>query len=312
MLAGAVYAYFKNYSKKCGYATRGAVRAVTGNCTCMHVCVRRIGKGRIVKGEERIQAAGRGTSKRVQGFARTIPSDLAAVEAVCQEARRLLVSEGQTDHAFTLDLLLREFLNNAVLHGNCQAANKRVRVAVRVGRTRIVVRIEDEGVGFDWRAMAKRAPADELATSGRGLGIGALYAQRLRFNRTGNQVVLWIGIAAPKESMKMAEYEITRDGRQARVKLQARLSAADVPQLQPLLKQEITGGARELVFDLAGTTVLDSTGIGLLIAAHNSLTPLQGTVHLINVPSDLLKLLQSMRLVERLHATAAGKEALHG
>ena len=110
----------------------------------------------------------------------------------------------------------------------------------------------------------------------------------------------------------MMGFEITRDGGQARVTLGAKLTAAEVTELQPVLKQEIVAGVREIVFDLAETTALDSTGIGLLIAANNSLAPVQGAIRLINLTPDLVKLLQSMRLVERLHATAAGQEVSCG
>jgi anti-anti-sigma factor len=110
----------------------------------------------------------------------------------------------------------------------------------------------------------------------------------------------------------MKGFEITRDGGQARVTMGARLTAAEVTELQPALKQEIVAGVREIVFDLAETASLDSTGIGLLIAANNSLTPMQGAIRLINLSPDLVKLLQSMRLVDRLHATAAGQEVSCG
>ena len=118
-------------------------------------------------------------------------SDLAEVDAICRDARKLLESQGQSGHAFAVDLLLREFLNNAILHGNCSDARKRVQASVRVGRKWIVLWIADDGPGFDWR-MRRRVLPDGAATSGRGLAIGAQYAQQMRFNRAGNQVTLWI------------------------------------------------------------------------------------------------------------------------
>ena len=86
----------------------------------------------------------------------------------------------------------------------------------------------------------------------------------------------------------------------------------EAPALQAALKQEIAQGVKEIEFDLAKTRSLDSTGIGLLIAASNSLTALQGSVRLTQVAPSLLKLLQGMRLVERLHAVAAAKEGADG
>ena len=106
----------------------------------------------------------------------------------------------------------------------------------------------------------------------------------------------------------MANFEITRDGVRSRVTLGERLAAADIPVLRPALLQEIDAGAGELVFDLAKTVSIDSSGIGLLIAANNSLQPREGFIRLLNVSPDIFRLLQSMRLVERLRASAATKE----
>jgi anti-anti-sigma factor len=110
----------------------------------------------------------------------------------------------------------------------------------------------------------------------------------------------------------MMGFEMTRDGAQARVTLRANLTATEVPELQPALKEEIAAGVCDFVFDLSQTVSLDSTGIGLLIAANNSLAPMQGAIRLVNVSPDIMKLLQSMRLVDRLHATATGGEVPHG
>jgi anti-sigma B factor antagonist len=245
-------------------------------------------------------------------YAWNIPSDVAEVDSICQAARKRLESQGQTASVFAVDLLLREFLNNAIFHGNRSDIHKRVQVGMRIGRKWLILWIGDEGTGFDWRMMRRDPPGGSAAT-GRGLLIGTQYAQRMRFNRVGNRVILWIGKTAKKEiKMDTKAPEIERDGGVTRVTLQEKLTAADVPALQPALKQELADGVREIIFDLTRTVSLDSTGIGLLIATNNSMAQIQGTIRLINVSADILKLLQSMRLVDRLHATAAGKEDLHG
>jgi len=82
------------------------------------------------------------------------------------------------------------------------------------------------------------------------------------------------------------------------------LTAALVPELQAALKEMLSKGARELVFDLGSTAMLDSSGMGLLIAAANSLTPNGGKVRVTNVSTDIFRLLQSMRLTARLNVSA--------
>jgi serine/threonine-protein kinase RsbW len=110
----------------------------------------------------------------------------------------------------------------------------------------------------------------------------------------------------------MTDFEIIRDGCSTRLKFGEKLTAAEVPALRPALKEEIGAGVRDIVFDLSQTVNLDSTGIGLLIATNNSLAAANGSIRLINVSLDIFKLLQSMRLVGRLHATRHEKEDPNG
>jgi anti-sigma B factor antagonist len=133
----------------------------------------------------------------------------------------------------------------------------------------------------------------------------ALYAEHVRFNRSGNQVTLWIGKKnrTGKEIREMAAFVIEQHDRQGSVKLTGDLTAVLVPDLQAGLKEMVNKGARELVFDLASTTMLDSTGMGLLIAAANSVVPNGGTVRVTNVCPDIFRLLQSMRLTTRLNVS---------
>jgi anti-sigma regulatory factor (Ser/Thr protein kinase) len=126
----------------------------------------------------------------------TIPSNLALVDDLCRETRAWLQGHRQDAQAFAIDLLLREFLNNAIIHGNRRIARRKVRAGVRIGRKWMVLQIRDEGPGFDWRAAAQRIP-EESATSGRGLPIGKEYASRMRYNRAGNEITLWIPRVPP-------------------------------------------------------------------------------------------------------------------
>jgi len=239
-----------------------------------------------------------------------IHSDVALVDPVCRDVQHLLERQGQAQQVFEVDLVLREFINNAILHGNCCDADKMVRIVVRLGRTWIVIRVTDEGPGFDWRTKMLARP-DETDTSGRGLTIGIQYSHRMQYNQEGNQVTIWIR-KTTKGSNAMAEFEISRDGAQTRITLGEKLTAAQVPALQAGLKKEMDEGVSSIVFDFAKTVTLDSSGIGLLIAASNSLATVQGSIRLVDVSTNILRLLQSMRLVDRLHAAGVTTEPARG
>ena len=98
----------------------------------------------------------------------------------------------------------------------------------------------------------------------------------------------------------MTTYTLEQTGRNCRVTLHGDLVASVIPDLQAALKQQLQPGVEEVVFDLAETLMLDSSGIGLLIATTNTMARHQGCIRVLNASPDILQLLQSMRLVNRL------------
>jgi len=124
-------------------------------------------------------------------YRREIRSDLAEVNLLCADIRALLEPHVMAEARFAIELLARESLCNAIIHGNRQTADKRVSLEIRVGRTWVRLRVTDEGIGFDWQRKSS-TPHDARATSGRGMALYALYAEHMRFNALGNQVTLWV------------------------------------------------------------------------------------------------------------------------
>jgi anti-sigma regulatory factor (Ser/Thr protein kinase) len=64
------------------------------------------------------------------------------------------------------------------------------------------LQVTDEGQGFNWRRMRGRPLTDSNATSGRGLFLITAYADRVRFNRKGNQITLWLRKQQPGTTTK--------------------------------------------------------------------------------------------------------------
>ena len=117
-----------------------------------------------------------------------MPATLGAVERFCARMRQWgdAVGLGQS---FAAELLVREALNNAVLHGSKADPSKRVVCLLRWRATRLTIAVRDEGCGFDWRGAQQRH-ADTDSTSGRGLWLFEAYANRVRFGGRGNSVVI--------------------------------------------------------------------------------------------------------------------------
>jgi anti-anti-sigma factor len=81
--------------------------------------------------------------------------------------------------------------------------------------------------------------------------------------------------------------------------------AAWVPEFRSKMRGEIAEGTRELVLDLANVHMVDSSGIGLLIAAHNSLHKLGGRLAVIHASEEILILFQTMRIHQ--HFSVSGE-----
>ncbi len=110
----------------------------------------------------------------------------------------------------------------------------------------------------------------------------------------------------------MADYTLEREGQRRTVTLHGDLTATVVPPLQAALRAELDAGAAEVSFDLGATRMIDSTGIGLLIATANSVAPRRGKVRVRNASRDVVRLFQSMRLTSRLDVSGREEGATHG
>ena len=129
-------------------------------------------------------------------FHRIIPSQVSRVDGVCCEIRALLEAAGLKEHCFTLELALREALNNAILHGNDNLQTKSVQLDLAIGRKYIRITVIDQGPGFSWRKARRLQIPDSDATSGRGLYIISSCSDKISYSRVGNRLTFWIAKTA--------------------------------------------------------------------------------------------------------------------
>ena len=127
------------------------------------------------------------SSKKVQI---ELASNLDEIDQVCLLAMSLLTKCNLQRFHFAVELVARELLNNAILHGNKQNPEKLVGFNLFVGRRWIRLQITDQGEGFNWR-QARRLPPDISAESGRGMAIARVYGQRVHFGDSGRRIEVW-------------------------------------------------------------------------------------------------------------------------
>ena len=119
-------------------------------------------------------------------------SRLEEVDDVCLEIRSAVQKTRFESARFAVELVARECLNNAVLHGNGGDGAKQVALNLLLSYKRIRLQVADEGPGFDWRKALEQPLADGRANGSRGLAIIRAYADRVQFNRRGNRITLWL------------------------------------------------------------------------------------------------------------------------
>ena len=83
------------------------------------------------------------------------------------------------------------------------------------------------------------------------------------------------------------------------------LVTALLPDLRARLHDTVETGARRLTIDLGGVRMVDSAGLGLLIATHNSLKRRGGELNVVQASEDILQLFKAVRL--HRHFSISGK-----
>jgi serine/threonine-protein kinase RsbW len=119
-----------------------------------------------------------------------IPNDLRSAKQ--PEERILRECSGcgyDADTVFAIKLALEEAMTNAVKHGNRNDAAKHVTVRYRVTPGRVVIMIRDEGPGFSLNQVPDPTSDENLERpNGRGIMLIHSYMNKVRFNKTGNEV----------------------------------------------------------------------------------------------------------------------------
>lgn len=120
----------------------------------------------------------------------TCGADLKDVDRVCAQAAVMMEKYNLSQQdGFALELLLREALNNAMVHGNGLVPGKQTTCKFTISSREAVIQISDQGEGFPWRSALNRS-VNLQSESGRGLVIYNSYATEVHFNESGNTVTL--------------------------------------------------------------------------------------------------------------------------
>ncbi len=134
----------------------------------------------------------------------SIGSDLEQVDLVGVVIQSTLEQTAvDPDQTHWLVMSVREAVINAILHGNRQDPDKRVLVEVDLDGPDLIVRVEDEGQGFDPDSLPDpTAPENLLRSSGRGVFMMRQFADSIEYSfpsKRGTVVTMRKRIAPPQE-----------------------------------------------------------------------------------------------------------------
>jgi anti-anti-sigma factor len=101
---------------------------------------------------------------------------------------------------------------------------------------------------------------------------------------------------------------ITSSGEMTTLKLDRDVVAANCGDLREQLRQLLASGSRAVVLDFSEVHMVDSAGLGMLIAAHNSFNKSQGEISVTNCSPEILELFRSMRLHQHMKIEGTGLE----
>ncbi len=225
-------------------------------------------------------------------------AELSNIDRACLETRASLREQGLEDCSFEVQLVMREALSNAIIHGSGMDKKKTVDYAFEIRDDTLIMRVRDQGAGFPWHEKSANMPAPH-SLGGRGVTIMREYFDSVEFNEQGNAIVL------TKHYQKGAcMSEIQQTGDTIIVKPGQDIVSSMADDFKTELKGLVDKGAKEITMDMEKVEMIDSIGMGLLIAAHNSLVKNGGRLRIINCSTDILGLLRTMRLDKHFEVVA--------
>lgn len=123
---------------------------------------------------------------------RVIPNDTSAGRHVLEELLEQMRTNRWVKHdVYSVRLAVEEALVNAVVHGNRSETDKHVRIGCRLAPNVVRIEITDQGKGFDPTTVPDPTSPDRLGCPrGRGVMLIKAFMSRVKYNATGNVVVM--------------------------------------------------------------------------------------------------------------------------
>ncbi|HYO11948.1 MAG TPA: anti-sigma factor antagonist [Thermoanaerobaculia bacterium] len=243
-------------------------------------------------------------------FHLSIGSRFENIELVQVVLRDALLRLGMDEDArHWVDIAVREAVANAIKHGNEQNPAKTVQVDLAVEGEELVIRVADEGAGFDPDGVHDPlAPENLLRPNGRGIFYMRSFMDNIHYGSApggGTLVTLRKRLAGPKADPSQAEEEGHRMNVNVRqsgdVKILDLKGKITIGSGEVALRNAVQGvldsGAQKVLINMRDVSTIDSSGIGELVSAYTTATNRGGKLKLVNLPAKVTDILTITQLI---------------
>lgn len=242
--------------------------------------------------------------QRQIGRSSDLRASFSEIDRFCKEVTVILNQLGQQKYIFSVQLLLREALMNAIVHGNRSANVNDIHALFLIDDNCFMIEVEDFGPGFDWR----QGPGDvseSLDESGRGQWIMNAYASKVEYNDEGNKITIkkFLGSGGP-DMADISEnkwegdsiIETKKEGDILFAVIETDFVASVCDPIKAALKEAIDDSVKKVIFDFENVVYVDSMAIGVIIATHNTLSEKGGSIEATNLSPEVMGLFKAMQL----------------
>lgn len=225
----------------------------------------------------------------------SISSEMKLVDRIVKEARDFLAANGMEEGFSGVKLVLRELLINAVEHGNLKIPAKKAFCELRTLSPELcLIRVEDEGDGFNWRELKLQIPDDPSKIRNRGFPLVNAIADKLEFNEKGNETKAYVSL-----QRKTAYKSSRQDDGWTLVEPSGDITAASSEILRETLHKLVASGMEKCRFDFAKVSDIDSVGLSALIILSRAMAE-RGTaapkLEVVNAAPDIKRLFEMTML----------------
>ncbi len=113
------------------------------------------------------------------------------VDVFCRQVRDLLPDGFSKSARFEITLLLREALNNAIVHGSNRSLEQSVCCTVTVQKPWVTITVQDQGEGFEWNErLHRQGSTADCQHPMTGIDIMKSMADEVQYNTKGNTISL--------------------------------------------------------------------------------------------------------------------------